>query len=215
MVKFCAKCGATGVELEGSFCGNCRAGFVQAEIPSILKLKRCKKCNAVFVKAKWAEESPEIIKKAIEMKLRGKISDIDFLGNEAVFRIIAADQKGRTSIQFNEMICPLCERIMSKKYDIKIQVRPAAKTANPVKFERLVSFIKRQAHQCPAPEAASFWWEENRDGVDFFFGFRKVGEEVFQEAINRFRLSSVMSKEFRGFTRDQKKKVSTTYCLRV
>lgn len=219
MGKFCSKCGVASGKFYGSFCEKCHIDQIKVEIPPKVKVVQCRKCGGLFVRNRWIEESPKNLRWAVASRIKEKISDISFLGDEAFFKLEITGKNEKVEMDIEQITCPTCQRIHTKRYEIKIQVRHLEETngtkSDEAKFARVVSFIKKETHRMVNLEATSFWWEEQKEGIDFFFGFKKIGEDIFNKALDRFRMPHEISREFFGYDRDQKRKIATVYCLRV
>ena len=229
-MKFCPKCGATDKDFYKGFCVDCYAKInVFAEIPRTLKIVRCKKCGFWLYKGAWVEDSYQNLVKMLSEKVKTKLFeprfDVDLKENIAILKIsgfaderkkIPINLKKEILIEFEDKTCDTCLKFSGKNYEVKIQVRRSP-TFDAVKYKKLIDFIKREANYLLRRDerARSFWFEEKKEGVDFLFGFRQVGEAVLHEVLNNFKTKYEMSSEFLGLDRDGKKKIRLTYCLRI
>jgi len=65
------------------------------------------------------------------------------------------------------------------------------------------------------PSAKMFWVKESKEGIDFFFGDKKVGDIILKQVLRKYRLRAEKSQTFTGITKAGKKKIRFTFCIRV
>jgi nonsense-mediated mRNA decay protein 3 len=229
-MPFCPKCGARDKDFYKGFCIDCYAEMnVFAEVPRKLNVVRCKKCGWWFVKGKWVEDSWKTLESAIASKIKthlfGAKLSFDMRGDWLITDVtgyadpqqqIQVKKEFATRIMYEDRICPSCLKASNKDWEVKIQVR-RKKPADIEKYADIVSFIKKAEHMMTQKDerSRSFWSEEPKEGHDFFFGFKTVGNAVYQRILSEFGPEHSTATEFVGITREGKKKVKFTHCVRV
>jgi len=229
-MKFCPKCGATDKDFYKGFCIDCYAKMnIFADIPSKLKIVRCKDCGFWWYKTAWVEDSYQNLLKMISEKVKTVLFDprfeVDLKGKTTVLKIsgfaderkkIPVNVRKEIPVQFEEKTCGMCLKFSGKNYDVKIQLR-RSKTFDAVKYKKVSTLVKRSVNFIMRKDerARSFWHEEKKEGTDFFFGFRQIGESVFHEILENFKVEHEKSSELLGIDRDGRKKIRVTYCVRI
>jgi len=229
-MKFCPKCGATDKDFYKGFCIDCYTKTnVFANIPDNLKITRCKDCGFWLYKGAWVEDLHQNLLKMISEKVKTVLFDPKFeadLKDRAVALKLSgfADERRKIPvkvqkeirIQFDEKTCETCLKFNGKNYEVKIQLR-RSHTFDAVKYKKVSTFIKRSTNFIMRKDerARPFWQEEKKEGTDFFFGFRQIGESVFHEILETFKVEHEKSSEFLGIDRNGKKKIRVTYCVRI
>jgi len=124
--------------------------------------------------------------------------------------------KKQILLEFADRTCDNCVKASGSYYELKIQLRREMEF-DPEKFEKIGRMIKKEAHHFSfdVPEARVFWVEENKDGVDFFFGSRKIGEAVLHKIREDFRVRAERSSTLVGLDKNGKKRFRMTYCVRA
>jgi len=229
-MKFCPRCGATDKDFYKGFCIDCYAKMnVFAEIPGKLKITKCKNCGFWLHKNMWIEDSYQHLVKILSEKVKTALFepkfDVDLKENVAILKISGfADERKKIPINvekeiflgFEEKTCDSCLKFNAKNYEVKIQLR-RSELFDALRYKKIIDFIKRETnyHVRSDERARAFWSEEKKEGIDFLFGFRQVGDSVLREVLDNFRVKHEMSSEFLGLDRDGKSKVRVTYCLRI
>ncbi len=229
-MKFCPKCGATDKDFYKGFCVDCYAKMnVFADVPDRRKITRCKDCEFWWYKGGWVENSYQNLLKMISEKVKTALFDpkfeVDLKGKAAVLKLSGfADERKKIpvtvqediSIQFDEETCGTCLKISGKNYEVKIQLR-RSHVFDALKYKKISTLIKRRTNFIVRKDerARSFWQEEKKEGMDFLFGFRSVGDSVFHEILENFKAEHEKSSEFLGFDKDGRKKIKVTYCVRT
>jgi NMD protein affecting ribosome stability and mRNA decay len=129
----------------------------------------------------------------------------------------AGTQEARIRLEFTDRVCESCAKFANKYFEVKIQLR-RAETFDAQRFREAEGFVRNRVRGIAARDerARAFWSEESRDGIDFFFGFRQVGDAVYGELLDAFdKPEHETSSQFLGFTKEGKKKVRFTHCVRV
>lgn len=151
MSRFCAKC---GLEYKGDipFINNlCIKCYLEEnpiiEIPSIIKLKYCKICGAVYTKGSWDKRFADVsegLKHALVQELHVK-SKPPFTSIEVVpeaiptvdgeFRVKlhikalvlghSISQEGTVKVRINSTICPSCSKKAQGAFEAIVQIRSA------------------------------------------------------------------------------------------
>jgi NMD protein affecting ribosome stability and mRNA decay len=229
-MKFCPRCGATDKDFYKGFCVDCYAQMnIFAEIPRTLKIVKCKNCGFWFYKNAWIEDSYQNLVKMLSEKVKTVLFepkfDVDLRDSVAVLKIFGfADERKKIPIkvekevflEFEEKTCDSCLKFSGKNYEVKIQLR-RSKVFDAMKYKKIVDFIRRGMNYRMRDDerARSFWFDEKKEGIDFFFGFRQVGDLVLHQLLDNFKVKHETSFEFLGLTKDGKKKVRVTYCIRI
>jgi NMD protein affecting ribosome stability and mRNA decay len=229
-MKFCPNCGATDKDFYKGFCTECYVKMNEfAEAPERLKIARCKKCGFLFYKNGWVQGSHNNLAKTVsdkvkvflfepkfEAELKEKTVSLRISGFADERQTIPVTVAKEIKIDFEDKTCDSCQRYNSQNHEVKIQVRrlPAF---DALKYASLIRFIKKRANFMMRKDekARAFWTEEKREGTDFLFGFREMGEEALHEVLDNFKVKHEMSNEFLGIDKSGKRKIRVTYCLRI
>lgn len=231
MTLFCPKCGAKNTPLYSSLCAGCyKASRKFSKTPANLLLKRCRRCSALLVKKAWLDNTSSTLKKIIrgvvKTDLHNPSIEMEHYADKAVITITGtADSEGTLPIteqktialEFEDHVCEACSKHSAGQYEAEIQLRHA-EPHDPERFKNLASAIKKTTHHLQQREAdqkaKAFWWEEDRNGISFYYGYRETALKV----LNSSRLRNVprhAAHQFLGFDRRQKKKTRSTYCIRA
>lgn len=229
--KFCPKCGRTDADFYEGFCINCYVDTnVFMKLPEEIEITQCKRCGHWFFKNEWMEDSFQNLKKIIADKLKTNLYspkvDVDTENNVALVNVSGFIDKNRhyqisrdfrVKTTFHDITCDKCRKLTGKSFEYKIQLRHA-KDGDEEKFKRAERFIKREAlHLAEVmPEAKAFWSEENKEGLDFFFGYKSAGDAVLKAFGNKFRVRFERSSRINGIDKaNGKMKYQMTFCARV
>jgi NMD protein affecting ribosome stability and mRNA decay len=229
-MKFCPRCGATDKDFYKGFCVDCYARMNEfVDAPKKMKIVKCKKCGFWFYKKGWLEDSYQNLVNIISEKVKTTLFDaefeLDIKDNVALLKLFGfADEMKKIQISAQKEIiidfelktCDTCLKISGKNYEVKIQIR-RSEPFDAVKYKKVIDFIKKYSDFLLRSDerARSFWTEEKKEGMDFFFGFRQIGEAVVREIMSTFRVNHEMSPEFLGVDKAGKKKIRVTYCFRI
>ena len=229
-MKFCPKCGATEKDFYKGFCVDCYAKMnVFAEIPERLKIIRCKRCGFWLYKGAWTEGAYQNLVKIISEKVKTVLFepkfDVDLKENVAALKIsgfaderkkIPINLENEISLEFEEKTCDSCLKFSGKNYAVKIQLR-RSELFDALKHKKIIRLIEREIKFLLRRDesARAFWIEEKKEGVDFLFGFKQIGDSVLHEILDNFKVKHDMSTEFMGVDKNGKGKVRVTYCLRI
>jgi len=229
-MKFCPRCGATDKDFYKGFCVDCYAAINEfVDAPKRLELVRCKKCDFWFYKKAWLEDNYESMVKIISEKVKTTLYDAEFELNVkddvALIKVYGfADEMKKIPVSAQKEIalditlksCDTCLKLSGKNYEVKIQVR-RSDPFDAIKYKKIIQRVKRHAGFLLESDerARSFWTEEKKEGVDFMFGFKQIGESVVQDIMGAFRTEHEISPEYMGMDKDGKKKVRVTYCFRI
>lgn len=207
--QFCPRCGATSALYRG-FCVPC---FLLTHPIKIQKIEigRCRACGSLRDKKEWV--NPEDLNRIILGKIRVDLAEpkleLEKFGKKHVLKISGflgssqIEQEAEPAISFFDALCDKCRCVAGKYHEAEIQVRGDAGA--------LVTFIKKASRKL----GATFWFEKTKDGTDFFFPYKKQGDAVLSKAAARFKITPTRSSRFCGYTKQGKKKVKFTYCLRI
>jgi len=228
--KFCPKCGATDKDFYKGFCIECYVGDNRlVEAPRTLQVTRCRRCGRWLVRNRWAEDSfqrlldlagdrvkTQLNFPRLEADLQGDTLRVTVTGYLDPKRLMKASREAAMRLAFRDVVCPSCAKFANKYYEVKLQLRPSERT-NARKLREATSFVRNRMRELAARDerASAFWEEENRDGIDFFFGFKQVGDAVYGALLDAFRPQHESSSQFLGLTREGKKKVRFTHCVRL
>lgn len=226
--RFCPKCGKEDVDFYKGFCIDCYKEMHRfTKIPKELKILTCKRCGLWYYRNEWFEESfqnlERIVKNKVKTELYNPGYEIDLKEDLVLLKIkgyvdkykqILTEENFEIKIKYPTKICPNCLKISGKYFEFKIQLRPGRGIAD---FKSVSTFIKKSTHRLmfKDPKAEAFWWQNTKNGVDFLFGSKQVGERVSKETINKFGLKAEASYKFRGIDKKGRKKTEYTYCIRV
>jgi len=229
-MKFCPRCGATDKDFYKGFCVDCYAKMnVFAEIPERLKITKCKRCGFWLCKGAWTEDSYQNLVKIISDKVKTVLFEpkfnVDLKEKVAVLRISGfADERKKIPVnlqkeiflEFEEKTCDSCLKFSGKNYEVKIQLR-RSELFDALKYKKIIHLIKREVNLLLMSDerARAFWSEEKKEGIDFLFGFKQIGDSVLHEILDNFKVKHDMSSEFLGMDKNGKGKVRVTYCLRI
>ncbi len=182
----CPKCGKKDNEIDfiDAFCTNCYP--ISITLPGLMFFEQCKQCLRVRFGNEWRETGQEELSKTIMKKCKGDFSKARY--NFETSSIIFTVDRGKKQvlvtrsfpIDIRITMCPQCSRISGGYYEGIMQLRgPERKVA---KYARLVekrlketSFISRV--------------EENRDGIDIYFGSTPLAIAVLGELHVTYRVT--------------------------
>lgn len=231
MGKFCPGCGRENVDFYKGFCVDCYTEMHKfAEIPKTIRIVKCRKCGLWNYRNEWVEESFHLLEKIVKGKIKTELYNfgigIDVKDDVLLISIhgtlerqgtIPVEKSFESKIEYLEKkLCENCVNLSGKHHELIIQVRKKEKP-DKEKYNTVVSFIKKNMHHLmfDYPKARVFWWKELKEGDDFYFGTREVGEHLLKLVTNKFGLKSEMSTKLKGITESGKKDVEFTYCVRV
>jgi len=229
--KFCPKCGETKGDFYDGFCIKCYSELnTLVEIPDEIEITTCKRCGRWFLNNNWTEDSFQNLKRVILNKLKTNLHypkiDIDTENEYALITIegfvdkikqYKVSKSKKVKITFKNTCCERDLKISSKTWEYQIQLR-REQEFDPFLFEKIEKSIKKEIQQLSKslPEATAFWTEETKDGVDFFFGFKQVGDIIIKKLKHRFKLKIMRSASLVGMDKNTgKKKFKQTFCIRV
>lgn len=229
-MKFCPRCGATDKDFYKGFCVSCYSEMnAFSTVPAKLRIAKCKDCGFWQHRSAWVEDSYQNLVKIISEKIKTSLFEpkfkIDLNGNKAVLRVsgyaderrgIPITEEKEILVAFEEKTCDSCLKFNAKNHEVKIQVR-RLKVFDAIKYKKIMDFVKREVNRRSRSDerARAFWSEEKKEGVDFLFGFRQIGDSVLRDVLDKFKVKHEMSSEFLGLDRDGKSKIRVTYCLRI
>ncbi|MBI1973916.1 hypothetical protein HYS54_03805, partial [Candidatus Micrarchaeota archaeon] len=109
-----------------------------------------------------------------------------------------------------------CFRTSAQKYEVKIQLRKKQEHDEQLfkKLEDSIIILAGAASETDN-KAASFWREDTRDGPDFLFGYKEVGEKIAKSLSKKFRVRMQESMQQNGFEKSGKPRIRITFCARV
>ena len=235
MVLFCPKCGATDKDFFKGFCIDCYSQtHVSAEFPRKVVIAVCKRCGNYRFKDEWLEEAPELFEKivasgvktnlffpVIHVRKQARRAEIALSGFVDEKKVFPVGKTALAELEFRELTCENCMRVTGNYFEVELQIRRLKENHNPVLFRQLVSFVKKETHSLAGKDlnARAFWWQDSRDGTDFYFGYKQVGMRVYNGLLAVFGRRGVRgdtkSYTFKGFTRAGKKKIRATLCVRA
>jgi NMD protein affecting ribosome stability and mRNA decay len=231
--KFCPKCGATDKDFYKGFCVDCYLESHElVQFPKKIEIPECTHCGMWLYHNKWVEDSYQHLQKIVADKVKTDLVDpeyeaeilekkdkkirvkvVGYLDKQRQFRL---EREARIPFSKDGRICRACVKFSDKYYEVKLQLRNA-ETTDLVLYKKASTFIRRNAHALARSDqrAKAFWWEERREGTDFFFGFKQIGDAVVSETKKKFKVKVEKSSRFLGYSKDGKKKVRFTYCIRI
>ncbi|MEM0372507.1 MAG: 60S ribosomal export protein NMD3 [archaeon] len=229
--KFCPKCGRMDADFYEGFCIDCYVNTnVQTRLPGEIEIVQCKRCGSWFFKNEWIEDSFKSLKRIIADRLKTNLYSpnvsVDTEGNEALVSVSGFIDKNRhyqierdyrMSVRFKDATCDKCRKLAGKSFEYKVQLR-RAENHDPETFARIAKFVKREIAYLSEkmPESKAFWFEENKDGIDFFFGFRKAGDFIVKSVGDKFHVRFERSSKIAGLDRKTgRMRYQMTFCARV
>lgn len=228
---FCPKCGATDKDFYKGFCIDCYLeSHTLVEFPEKFTIVECRNCGGRLHNNRWVEDSYPVLQKLALEKIKTELVapevEVELKEKAAVLRVtgfldtqkqFSVTREKEVPLIKEQRICSSCVKFSDKFYELKLQLRNAEPT-DLVLYKEISRFIRKTAHLHGRsdPRAKAFWWEEEREGTDFFFGFRQAGEAVISEIGSAFRIHpESRSNKILGIAKNGKKKVRFTYCIRV
>lgn len=233
--KFCPKCGAQGKEIDfyKGFCVKCyREMHGDVKLPSKVEFVQCRKCNRIFYKNRWIENSFQNMRRILMDKIKAELFepelDIEIINNNIDLSVngfldfkrqFPVHAAGRIMIESIPRQCNECFKILNRQWEAEVQLRTHQKGKEPdlLKVEKIEDFIKQLTRTLAHRDerAIVFWAEETKEGLDFFFGSRKIADKVVGVTLKKFRAKAETSSTFIGLTKDGKRKIKFTYCIRI
>ena len=205
--KFCVRCGRQSERLIDSLCMKCHLERrVAVALPSSIKSRVCRECNAVLKRGKWerrAKNLEEAVEEAgfsaIEENVRVEgISSarvgIAFLGLSrsspkdylARYRLEIKGRAGEEEVEFSRevgvrvrlVLCDTCQRRASRYYEAVLQIRGHAPLTAEERKE-LSEFVRREV-EARRGEARAFIsdYVELKEGLDFYLGSAKLAKRI-------------------------------------
>ncbi len=230
MKRFCPRCGKEDVDFYQGFCIDCYVEMHDlVEVPKKIVIDKCPRCGKLTFKGKnyeFSEESlAKIVKSQVKSKLSNPVVEVSFEDNSALVTVsgfidpknqFRVSLKKKTRIEYHRRVCGVCSKLAGKYYEAKLQLRHSQEP-DFHKFFKAVAFVKRKVRKKSRSkdEARMFWFKELKEGIDFFFGDKKIAKEIVDETASKFNTSYTKSSKLVGLTKDGKKKTRTTYCIRV
>ncbi|MFH0986681.1 MAG: NMD3-related protein, partial [Candidatus Micrarchaeota archaeon] len=202
------------------------------ETPDKIVINKCRKCGIVkhgnAVTDNFEGELPAIIKSKTKSKLfrtSVDISGFDEKTGMISFTVcgyidrnsaVPIKSEAKAKLEIGTQACENCVKLSGSYFEAMIQLR-RSKQFDLLKYKKMETVIKQMARKkgFESPEARVFWTEENRDGINFFFGSKKAAAEITEQMAHQFRAHALKTQELRGVDKNGKKKMRTTYCLRV
>ena len=204
----CPKCGAEegAKKFVGPFCIDCVQFSIK--VPSGLEMQKCKRCNKVLMRGKWALVTENRIEKYIEGKFRGEFDKAEFIlaENRAKFQIERDGQKLEVwkdvDFKFLTSICPECNKMAGGYFEAIIQLRG--------KPERIVKYNK--LFQKELADAGTFISKilEDKHGMDIYVGSTRAVLSVIKEMGLTYKISSSLAGQKQG-----KRLYRTSFAIRL
>jgi NMD protein affecting ribosome stability and mRNA decay len=230
-MKFCPRCGATDKDFYKGFCIDCYSEINEfAKIPSKMKISKCKNCGFWFYKKSLVEDSYQnlvkIISENVKTTLFNPKFDADFKDENIVLfelsgfaderRGIPIKIKREIPIVFETKTCRSCQKFNAQNYEVKIQLRRSG-LFDVMKYKKISDYIRKETNYFMRKDekARAFWIEEKKEGIDFLFGFKKIGDQILHKVLTNFKVDHEPSSQFLGLDRSGKKKIRATHCLRI
>ncbi len=232
MKKFCPRCGREDVDFYQGFCIDCYMQLnVKIKYPDKIVIKKCPSCDRWRYKKEWHEPSYKLLKKIVSPKVKSNLYsysvDPEIRDDKTILitvrgyidssRNYKVERSKEVRLEYENMMCDVCFKTRAKAYEAKLQLR----RADPFdirKYKAIEKFVKNKANRMSFknPEARAFWFEENKDGLDFFFGFREVADEVIRRLRDKYKVKVLKTAKLVGYDAHKgKKKYKATYVVRV
>lgn len=232
MKKFCPKCGKEDVDFYKGFCIDCYGKMnVFLEAPGKIEITKCGKCERWFYKGRWVEDSYQQLKRIIFDKIKTNLIkpkiEVDTENDFAIVNISGySDPLKQNKAEFERKIkinyigksCEKDFKISNRTFEYKIQLRKKEDFFDFNLYERIIKFIKKEVEylERKMPDYHVFWFKENKDGIDFFFGFKEEGDHVVTRLKTKYKLDMKRSASLVGFDKGTGKyRYKQTFCLRV
>lgn len=242
--RFCVRCGKRSERLINSLCVEC---YVEREValdlPSKIKAKVCRECNAVLKHGKWerrAKSLEEAVEEAgfsaIEENLRvAGISQpevgIAFLGAQrsspkdffARYRLDVKGSAGEEEVEFSREVkvnvrltlCESCQRKASRYYEAVLQIRAHAPLTEKERRE-LASFVRREVDARRSEDKAFISsYEEKKEGIDFYLGSAKLAKKIANLLLESYGGTVTTSTKLVGVDESGKSVLRYTYAYRL
>lgn len=232
--RFCPKCGKPYEGL--GVCANCYLAQKKLfKAPSLIEIKICPKCNAVYRMNKWREMNlSEAIQEAVkeELKIDSEARNaqieiyperIDSYTWKADARISADLKDKKVSEQISIKVrvkrdaCERCSRIAARYYSAIIQIRGEGRT--PTKEElaraRKIAFDAIQRLMQSGDELAFISEEkEVEEGLDLYIGTLAAGKQISKAIAEQMGGKLSHSPKLMG-KREGKEMYRVTYSIRL
>ncbi|MEM2924812.1 MAG: 60S ribosomal export protein NMD3 [Methanocellales archaeon] len=232
--RFCPKCGKPYDGL-----GICAACYLAQKklikAPSLIEIKICPKCNAIYRMGKWREmSSRKAIEEAVkeELKIDSEARNpqieiyperIDSYNWKADVRITADLKDKRVTdlinitVRVKRDVCERCSRIAAGYYSAIIQIRGEGRipTKEELARARGIAFEAIQKLQQNGDEMAFISDEkEVAEGLDIYIGTLAAGKQISKAIIEQMGGKLSQSPKLMG-RRDGKEVYRITYSIRL
>jgi len=232
MGRFCPKCGKENVDFYKGFCIDCYEKMhTFVEWPEIVEVDECKKCGRWKYQKKWIEDSFQNLQKIIKSHIKNALYysktevEVDVEGTTARVKVkgfidenqqLEIERENEVELKIKPKTCDDCMKLSGKYYEYKIQLR-RKDTFDPMKFKRIEKLIEQETYRLSyeLPTAKMFWKTVKKEGTDFFFGDKKIGEIIMKHILKKYKLRPERSSTLAGLTKAGKKKYKLTFCIRV
>ncbi|MDK2796275.1 MAG: ribosomal export protein [Archaeoglobaceae archaeon] len=181
------KCIVCGKESEFKICGECL--IEREKIVDIDKfiLEICSKCNSIKIGREWLKiELEKALEKAILDNLRHshdfEVRGIRIQDRFAILRGILNGDLVEISVPIRYSIhrisCPRCSRESGGYYESIIQIRAVKRPLRKEEIERAKEIVEKAIRESEGEKDFISKFEFNKNGIDVYFGSRKLGEKV-------------------------------------
>ncbi len=182
----CPRCGATNAQKQfiEAFCIDCYP--VDITLPKEILFDVCKRCDRIRSGREWVKQDNEEISRTVLRKCKGSFSRAYYDRNANLITfVISKGPKSisiirRAPVTFQVTICPDCSRLSGGYYEGILQLRGDRK-----KVEKYARTIQRRISETSFVSRV----EENRDGIDLYFGSTPAMVEVLGELQLTYRIT--------------------------
>ena len=233
MLNFCPECGSEQGPFVKGFCNQCfLADRKLVEIPDVLELAHCPRCNKVKYRDKWVEQSGQGFEGIILAK--AKVKDLalpkfsveltpgDDGMTQALVTVRGTVDGTPVSVQKLVLvkpvsgICDSCMKLSSYYHEAIVQLRFPQDLTQDQAHEHL-AFVKTTLKNLQDEDQLAglidYIWVAK--GMDFLIGSKHAGKKV-SEALAR-KLHGTLTRSFKlmGVNQSGKDKKRYTFCVRI
>ncbi len=199
--RFCSRCGKETDKLLNSLCGDCYLEEHKIKAPGKCFVFYCNHCDSVLLEGVWTKCSGKAeqhlidkLKTMIKLPEGETIQKIELVPYKKGFRSkVTTKLLGKshiyelaTFLELRKRICRVCTQQKTDFWNSKVQVRVKNKSKDfSNKLFDSLGYLKKKIVKA----------EEQKKGVDLFFGDKKTGKDAAGRIKTKFGLRMSQSAE--------------------
>jgi len=233
MKRFCPKCGSEQEPFVRGFCINCySADHPLVELPLVLELAHCPRCNRVRYRDKWLSQSPVGIGEILLAKARIKelasphfaveLEPLPDVTSHALVTITGTIDATPISIQKLLLVKPIsgicdnCMKLASYYHEAIVQLR-FPRDLEPEEIKDYQAFVKNILVNMRDQDSLAGVIDQFpvQKGIDFLIGSKHAGKKVSESLARKVHGKITRSFKLIGVNQSGKDKKRYTFCVRV